>query len=222
MGFSSWLCPVCKLPITAGISIGTILSHIALVRPGGDIELGTYDGYGRLCGNSYEPIELWPLIRDEDPGDTGWGDGDGIVVHQVCVSVIEEQLREGKPLDQKMRRDPGQGHFHTDKDIDKFLKKLAGMHGDQYRNYQLDFGRRNVFAGLDEIDYVAQSGSICPVCTSSDLEPGVFEFVEDRVEQRIQCRHCYSLWTDVHELKGYKDLQVSKKGKALGRATDDT
>ena len=73
MGFSSWKCPVCGLPIMAGISVGTVLSHIALVRPCGTVIKGTYDGYGRLAGLDTGELNLWPLVKDKDPGDEGWG-----------------------------------------------------------------------------------------------------------------------------------------------------
>jgi transposase-like protein len=211
MGMSSFLCPICELPVMASISIGTQLSHVALVRPNGDLISGTYTGYGQLDGVE-GAIELWPLIQYEDSWEAGWGDGDGILVHQACLPEAVELIRKGSEFPQ-MQRDLGQGHFYAQWQVAEFLAQL-GKRNDLSK-YSLKFVESNVFAKLDKEEYRQGNLSCCPVCGSGMVEGGCIDVNEGRAYQDIICTECGSSWTDVYKLDTYSNLEVSEEGRQL-------
>lgn len=211
MGMSSFLCPICELPIMASISIGTRLSHVTLVKPNGDMFFGTYDGYARL-ETANDTIDLWPLIQYEDSWDEGWGDGDGIIVHQACVSKAEEMIRNGTGFP-KMQSDLGQGHFYSQWQVDEFLAQFEKIN--DLKGYSPMFHESNVFAKIDKDDYGECNGSLCPVCESGMIECDFIEVNAGRAYQDISCLTCHSSWTDVYKLETYDNLTVSDKAKEM-------
>lgn len=75
---------------------------------------------------------------------------------------------------------------------------------------------REAYPLLDQIDvnqhqYLKHGGQICPHCGSSDLEVvfGSRETLDkDETTEEVRCDSCGSTWTDVFELKCYRDLEV--------------
>lgn len=199
---------MCGLPIMSSY-VGTVLSHIALVRPGGDVYRGIYDGYGRIEEES-DNTELWPLIKYEEPWGAGWGDGDGIVVHQACLEQASDLVRSGSVLPE-MKSDPGQGYFHDHSSVELFVENLKKLRG--LENYSCHHERSNLFAKVHPDDYACDNASICPVCESGMIEGDVIDINEGRAYQDITCTECGSSWTDVYRIEKYDNLQVSEKAR---------
>jgi len=107
MGFFSWKCAVCGLPIlnghaVAGILAARPLSQVCLFA-GLTRIVGTYDGYGRIEHDA--GIHEIDLNGDEP-----------CLVHQVCLSRAEQRTES--------EYDPGQGFFYSDEQIRNFVKQL--------------------------------------------------------------------------------------------------
>jgi hypothetical protein len=211
MGFSSWHCPMCSIPIMAGGcpgTPGTAMSHIALVDPSGQAALGTYDGYGRVIGAGDADIDIWPQLKYSDPSE-GWGDGKCVLVHQVCIQdLITRHLRTGQEFP-VMYSDDGQGFFYDTDVVDEYLAKLMDLRKAEMKDYECDYSRTNVLAALSSEEYVATVGGRCPACKSSRIENADVGFNVILNEVNMHCLDCGSKWADVYDLAGYASLEVS-------------
>jgi hypothetical protein len=59
--------------------------------------------------------------------------------------------------------------------------------------------------------YVANSGIICPVCHSDQVNGSSLEVDAGGSYQPCECESCGSTWTDTYELKGYENLDAKYK-----------
>ena len=220
MGFSGWYCPVCGMPILNSTSIGTALCYVALVKPDGYAWLGTYDGYdqifGALSGRQYdEPVTVADKIRHPaDEREPGYGDGDGIIVHQACLpAFIKDYLRPGKEFPEQLLDHGGQSHSYTDAQVCAFLKKMNDLWPDVLQGYCFEYGYRNVLAKMAPEDYATDHDQ-CPACEGTNLkQEGHVRFGEE-LYRYVMCLDCGSSWSAVYTPKRYEDLLVSEKARS--------
>jgi len=63
---------------------------------------------------------------------------------------------------------------------------------------------------LTQKQYVAEGGSICPVCRGADIVADHPEIDGAQVWVNVECP-CGAYWTDVYELTGYDNLNEGKE-----------
>lgn len=56
-------------------------------------------------------------------------------------------------------------------------------------------------------EYVRNTGALCPVCGSNDLEGGRFDANIATAWQPITCLSCRATWNDIYTLTGYGELK---------------
>ena len=61
---------------------------------------------------------------------------------------------------------------------------------------------------LTDKEYLAKSGTICPVCKGDNIEGSSIEVSCNYAFQEITCNDCYSSWVDHYELMGYDELTI--------------
>jgi hypothetical protein len=120
MGFFSWKCAACGLPIlspyaTAGIPEARPLSRVCLFA-GLTVIAGTYDGYGRIEHDAgIHEIEL--------------GGVEPCLVHTVCLRRANRRRTESE-------HDPGQGFFYSDEQIRDFVRRLQELNQTARKEYR--------------------------------------------------------------------------------------
>lgn len=62
---------------------------------------------------------------------------------------------------------------------------------------------------LSQKAYVKASGCICPACRKSNVSADHPEIDGSVVWVNVSCQDCDAQWTDVYELTGYSNLEVS-------------
>ncbi|KZX57968.1 hypothetical protein A3709_20365 [Halioglobus sp. HI00S01] len=67
---------------------------------------------------------------------------------------------------------------------------------------------------ITEDEYGQRQGSVCPVCTSDQIEGGRIEVDGGGAWQPIACNHCGSTWDDDFKLTGYSRLSISREDAA--------
>lgn len=61
---------------------------------------------------------------------------------------------------------------------------------------------------MAEKDYVADGGSCCPFCQSSNINSGAFDSGDrGSVFQNMDCADCKAKWTDDYDLVGYSKVE---------------
>lgn len=111
MGFFSWKCAKSNRPVMADMGVQNspweFASDVIVLFKDGSRVVGSYDGYGRVIGDSYtELVEL-----DENR----WR----MVIRRYYNNESFDDLPKNEP-------DPGQGWFYDDSDLEEMFSEYYG------------------------------------------------------------------------------------------------
>lgn len=114
MGFFSWRCAKCGLPVINHYAGGVgepNLNAITVLTPDGDVLHGHYDGYGRMDvddgpSDYGDVFDISELVEWEDEGE-GVEQREPCVLHTCCYSEGDTYEEVGQS-----RSDPAQGFFY--------------------------------------------------------------------------------------------------------------
>lgn len=59
---------------------------------------------------------------------------------------------------------------------------------------------------MNNEEYVAKAGNVCPACGSDDIEGGSIDVEGKIAKQEVSCNNCDAEWSDNYMLCGYSDL----------------